>query len=317
MIDPHVHCRDGKQSYKETIAHAFEIAEKQGVSKIFDMPNTEPPIVNEKDVKERLKLVPNGRKNDYFLYIGATADKEQIKEAVECHRKFREIVGIKLYAGKSVGNLSVCDIEGQRNIYEALSGLGYSGVLAVHCEKESCMNKDLWDPSFPVSHSYARPKEAEIESINDQIGMAEESDFKGILHICHISCPESVELVDDARSRIKITCAATPHHVMWDRDMLERKDGLLYKTNPPLRDIDDVAGLRKYLKEGKIDWIETDHAPHPIGEKMFPPYNSGYPSLYIYSYFVSSFLPAIGIGKELAKKLTYKNIYSVFESKLR
>ena len=57
MIDPHVHCRDGKQSYKETIAHAFEIAEKQGVRKIFDMPNTEPPIETVEQATEYKKEI--------------------------------------------------------------------------------------------------------------------------------------------------------------------------------------------------------------------------------------------------------------------
>ena len=58
MIDPHVHCRDGKQAYKETIEHVLKVAQEQGVKKIFDMPNTDPPILYEKDVQERLKLVP-------------------------------------------------------------------------------------------------------------------------------------------------------------------------------------------------------------------------------------------------------------------
>lgn len=114
MIDPHVHCRDDKQAYKETIAHVFEIAEKQGVKKIFDMPNIDPPILFEKDVERRLKFVPKNRKKDYFLYIGATSDEKQLAEAVKCYLKYKEVIGIKLFAGKSVGNLSVIDTENQK-----------------------------------------------------------------------------------------------------------------------------------------------------------------------------------------------------------
>jgi len=316
MIDPHVHCRDGKQAYKETIKHVFEIAQKQGVRKIFDMPNTDPPILSEKDVQERLNLVPKSRKGDYFLYIGATTDEKQLEEAVGCYDKYKEIVGIKLYAGRSVGDLAVIDAQRQRRIYEILSNLGYKGVLAVHCEKESYLKPEVWNPLNPISHFYVRPKEAEIEAVKDQIRFAKETNFKGVLHIVHVSCPEVIELVEKARREMQITCGVTPHHILWDNEMLNRPDGLLYKMNPPLRDKEDVIRLRQYLKEGKIDWIETDHAPHAIGEKLFPPYLSGYPSLYLYRNFVDEFLPKMGADRDLIKKLTFENIYRVFRNKL-
>ena len=66
MIDPHVHCRDGKQAYKSTIKEVFEIAEMQGVKIIFDMPNTDPPVFTRDDVAERLKLVPQKYKKKYM-----------------------------------------------------------------------------------------------------------------------------------------------------------------------------------------------------------------------------------------------------------
>jgi len=316
MIDPHVHCRDGEQAYKETIKHVFEVAQEQGVKKIFDMPNTNPPILCEKNVQERLSFVPKSRGGDYFLYIGATADEKQLEEAVGCYDKYKEIVGIKLYAGKSVGDLGVIDAENQRRIYEILSNLGYKGVLAVHCEKGSYLKPEIWNPLNPITHSYARPKEAEIEAVKDQIRFAKETNFKGVLHIVHVSCPEVIELVEKARTEMRITCGVTPHHILWNNEMLNRPDGLLYKMNPPLRDKEDVIKLRRYLKEGKIDWIETDHAPHSIGEKLFPPYLSGYPSLYLYRNFVGEFLPKMGVDRNLIKKLAFENIYKVFKNKL-
>jgi dihydroorotase len=311
-IDPHVHCRDGRESYKETIAHVFEVAKKQGIKKIFDMPNTDPPILFEKDVRERLKLVPKNHKKDYFLYIGATAKEEQLKEAIKSYKKYREVIGIKLYTGKTIRDLAIFNKKDQKKIYKILAKLNYQGPIAVHCEKEEYLKPKLWDPQKPISHSLARPKKAEIESIKDQIEMVKETNFKGILHICHISCPESLELIDKARKEIKITCGVTPHHILWNNQRLKRADGLLYKTNPPLREKKDLMKLRKYLKEGKIDWIETDHAPHALGEKLFFPYLSGYPSLYLYKDFVNKFLPRIGLDKKLIKKLTFENIFKTF-----
>lgn len=316
MIDPHVHCRDGEQAYKETIKHVFEIAEKQGVEKIFDMPNTKPVIIREEHVKERLKLVPKEQRENYYLYIGATSNLEQIEEAVKCYDNYPEVIGIKLFAGKSVGELAVISEEDQREIYAKLSELGFKGVLAVHCEKEKFIKPEVFDPENPITHAFSRPKDAEIESIKDQIRFAKEEGFKGILHICHISCSKSVEIVEKARKEIKITCGVTPHHILWSNEMLKRQDGLLYKMNPPLRDKDEVEKLRKALKEGKIDWIETDHAPHAIGEKLYKPYLSGFPSLYLYKNFVQKFLPSLGLKQKEIKELTKDNIEKTFKNKL-
>ena len=316
-IDTHVHFRDGKQSYKETIKHGLEVAASQGVMKVFDMPNTDPPITTEKDIKKRLKLVPKKRINDYFIWIGLTSDLEQIKETIKCVQNYKNVIGMKLYAGTSVGDLSVVEKEDQRVIYKTLADSGYKGIVAVHCDKESLMKSHLWDPKNPISHSQSRPMEAEVESIRDQIELVKETGFLGTIHICHITGLESIALVDEARKEISITCAATPHHILWDETMQNHPEGLIYKMNPPLRSKADVESLRQCIKEGKVDWIETDYAPHQVGEKLFPPYMSGYPSLCIYKDFVENYLPSIGVSQELIKKMTYDNIWKVFEDKLK
>lgn len=313
MIDPHVHCRDGKQAYKETIAHVFKIAREQGVEKVFDMPNTDPPIISGTDVQERLRLVPPAERKNYFLYLGLTSNKNQLKEAVDVFRRCKAVVGFKLYAGESVGDLAIVNEEQQRKIYTILSALEYTGVIAVHCEKESELKPELWNPDDPISHCLARPKQAEINSIQDQIRFVKKSGFKGTLHIVHVSCPESVELIDAARKEVKITCGVTPHHILFsDLTPLSREDALICKMNPPLRKNSDAKRLLEQLKAGKIDWIETDHAPHAIGEKLFPPYLSGYPSLYLYKYFVTEFLPKIGINQPQIKRLTSENVCKTF-----
>lgn len=312
MIDPHVHCRDGKQSYKETIEHCLKLAHLQGIEKIFDMPNTDPPIIYEKDVKARIKLIPKTEFKNYFLYLGLTSKKEQIKSAVRLYYKYKKIIGFKLFAGKSVGDLAVIDEKNQEKIYRVISQLGYKGVLAVHCEKEKFIDLKKFNPKIPITWSYARPCKAEIESIKDQIKFAKKYKFKGILHICHISCSKSIEIIKNARKEIKITCGITPHHIMWDNKMLKRNDGLLYKMNPPLRNKKEVKKLIEYLKNGDIDFIESDHAPHQIGEKLFSPFLSGFPSLYLYKDFIKKFLPKIGVSKNLIQKMTFDNIIKVY-----
>lgn len=304
-IDPHVHSRG-------EVAHTLELAERQGVTYIFDMPNTDPPIIAIEDVVKRLELVPAGKRKNYFLWVGLTANAKQIKEAAHLCRVMNQVIGLKLYAGKSTGNLAVVREEDQKKIYAILASVGYEGVIAVHCEKEKFIKEELFNASNPITHCLARPKKAEIASAQDQIRFVKETNFKGILHICHASCPETVDLVDAARGEIKITCEATPHHVMWDKSKLRGPCGSLYKTNPPLRCADDRLKLQSRLIAGKIDWIATDHAPHSYGEKlhsMNPP--SGYPSLHLYRSFIQ-FLRNLGLDKTQIKKLTYTNICRTF-----
>jgi len=311
-IDPHVHCRDGVQSYKETIAHVFQIADSQGVQKIFDMPNTNPPIILENDVKNRLKLVPKNRLRDYYLYIGATSNKNQLKQAVNCWHKYRQVIGIKMFAGHSVGSLAIISPKKQKIVYQTLSSLDYRGVLAVHCEKEELLSNKKFNSARPFTHSLSRPKIAEIQSIREQIQMALQSNFKGILHICHISTPQSVNLVNQAKTSLRLTCGVTPHHLLWNYLKLKEDNGLLYKMNPPLRSPHDVRRLRKMLLEGKIDWIETDHAPHQIAEKLYPPYMSGFPSLILYRDLIENRLPSWGFKPSQIKKITFLNIKKAF-----
>ncbi len=315
-IDPHVHFRDSEQSYKETIKHGLFVAKNQNVEIVFDMPNTQRPILEEEDVVERLKLVPKNEEKRYFLYVGLTSNEEQIKRAISLTKKYKEVIGLKMFAGQSTGNLAIINEEEQFKIFKILSENNYTGVIVVHCEKESFMKNDIFNPNNPFSHTISRPKIAEVESIKDQINFAKNSNFQGILHICHISCQDSIDLVCDARKEINITCGVTPHHLMWSESMLNNSHGLLYKMNPPLREEIEVKKIRESLKMGKIDWIETDHAPHSIGEKMFDGHPSGYPSLYLYKKCVDEFLPDLGLSGEQIKKLTFENIVKTFNLKL-
>jgi dihydroorotase len=307
-IDPHVHFRDEAQAYKETIAHGLKVAESQGVGMVFDMPNTVLPVLREADVERRLKLVPKEAKCGYKVYIGATADKEQLLEAARLAIERDEVAGIKLFAGKSTGDLAIISEAEQHLVYETLAD--YSGVLAVHCEKEAFMH-DSFDPKQPITHTESRPKQAELESVKDQLAFAGEAGFKGNLHVCHASCAETVRLVRSAR--IKASCGVTPHHLLWDDSALCGEHGLLYKMNPPLRAKEAVEELRECVKKGEVDWIETDHAPHAIGEKLHAGYPSGYPSLYLYARLVDEFLPSLGLSEELVRKMTFDNINKAFD----
>ncbi|MGM0674620.1 MAG: dihydroorotase, partial [Spirochaetota bacterium] len=150
MIDPHVHLRDWAQSAKETLRHGIELAWNCGVDAVFDMPNTEPPLVDRATVESRLfeaeRIVGAlGMPFHYGVFCGATPDYERLEELVELYHGERlgrngrnvGVVGFKLYAGPSTGRLAAEEPEVQRAIYRHLSALEYAGVVCVHCEKSS------------------------------------------------------------------------------------------------------------------------------------------------------------------------------------
>jgi dihydroorotase len=317
-IDPHVHCRDWGESAKSTIREVMQLAKSQGIVAIIDMPNTKPPITTAALVERRLLTAKDeGCLGGYYLFIGATSDPRQLIEASQVATSNPKVVGIKMYAGRSVGDLAVIGEAEQRRAFQALADAGYKGVLAVHCEKEGLARPELWIPGQPDTWNLAKPPEMEVEAVRDQIRFARETGFQGHLHICHISTPEAVKLVDGARGHMNISCGVTPHHLTLSTQDMQTAEGIKLKVNPPLRDRKAVSELMKLLETGKIDWIETDHAPHTKEEKTYDPgkpkdfFMSGIRSLEGYAEFLQG-LTHQGFTDRQIEELTYSNIKRVF-----
>ncbi|MFH1586197.1 MAG: dihydroorotase [archaeon] len=338
-IDCHVHCRDEWESRKETIAHALEVARDSGLSAIFDMGNLfGDPVTTRKRVLDRFALVEEADSPViYGSYILLTKDPDQIREAVETWREFGPheafkngkvpkffVPGLKMFAGKSVGDCTISGYDDQKEVYNQLVKNDYRGVLVTHCEKESKMKRDLWDPSNPITHSYARPEEAEVESVKDQLKHSIDTGFattgrgysQGSLHIAHISVPESVDLVNHAKRVriINVTCGATPHHLLLNQRVM-RYDGLAFKVNPPLRKpVSQEMLLEKFL-QGEIDLLESDHAPHTEKEKFEGEGMSGIPNLASWPLFLEMFREE-GASEQLIEKVAYKNVNKIFGTKI-
>ena len=274
MIDPHVHLRDGLLAEKETIGHGGLLAYNAGFTALFDMPNTDPPLLSRKEISARIDCADNALHKAnaplfYGVYGGITSDFSQIKEAVDCYNAyFPRVVGFKMFAGHSTGRMGITGRAEQRAVYAALAKLGYTGVLAVHCEKEEYIDEAIFSIEKPETHSRARPPIAEIESIKDQITLAEEEGFKGYIHVCHISTAEGIKTVKAAKEKGRaVSCGATAHHALLTAAAYA-KYGVFAKMNPPLRDEADRAAVFAELMAGGVDWIESDHAPHTAADKQ-------------------------------------------------
>ncbi|MBI2582354.1 dihydroorotase [Candidatus Woesearchaeota archaeon] len=324
-IDAHVHFRDFNQRH-ETVAHGLEVALDSGVDAVFDMPNTDPPILTSDAVIARLKLAQDAKVKNVFygLYVGLTADPEQVKRAVDISREFSQVVGMKLYAGHSVGELGVTKEEDQYMIYETLTREGYDGVLAVHCEKEAFMDAKVWNHQQPITHCFARPEKAEIESVKDQLAFARKTKFTGKLHLTHISSPVAVDLVAEAKKQgLDVSSGICPHHFIYDWNQMHDQEGVLWKMNPPLREPASRERVFQYLQEGKIDWIETDHAPHPLDYKTGktidkdgkPLHMSGIPGIAWWPLF-AEFLRKNEFSDQQIEDLTFNNILKRFNLSL-
>ncbi|HKL59034.1 MAG TPA: dihydroorotase [Sphaerochaeta sp.] len=269
MIDAHVHLRDWGQSEKETLLHGMSVALSCGVDELFDMPNTSPPLTERASIERRISDAKRcGMPVRYHLYAGVTSDPSQIEEVVALTREYpSEVIGLKMFAGHSTGNMGLVEGDIQKKVYRTLASLGYEGVVALHCEKESLLLPELYAPSDYSTHSLARPVEAEVASVSDQIRYSEEEGFAGHLHICHLSSVSSLVLVEEAKKRgRRITCAVTPHHLLLTSGDAS-SHSLYAKMNPPLRSESERNSLFDALLAGRIDWIETDHAPHTLADK--------------------------------------------------
>ncbi len=319
MIDPHVHLRDGSQSAKETLRHGMGVGSKAGILAFFDMPNTDPPLTTRDRVLTRLEAgrqaarvieAEAGKTVFYGVYGGLTSDPRQIAEMVAAYRETAGgVVGFKMFAGHSTGGMGIVIDAQQQLVYQTLASLGYRGVLAVHCEKESLLRPGLWNPAHPESHCLARPAEAETASISDQIAFARKAGYEGVLHICHISTRRSIELVVQARAQgMRITCGATPHHALLDIASAGRADNLL-KMNPPLRTREDREAVFQDLLEGTIDWMESDHAPHTIADKRLGA--SGIPG-FAGLLLLIQHLRTAGVTEERLARLCGKRVREVY-----
>ena len=271
MIDFHVHLRDWNQKQKETVEHGLAVAKMCGINAVADMPNCDPPLTDRETVLDRLALAaPSVKRHkvSYHVYMGLTKEPDQIRGAVNTYNElYPLVIGLKMFAGHSTGNMGITELEDQRTVFRTLCEMNYSGVLALHCEKESLMRSDLYVQGKYETQSLARPAEAEIESIKDMIRLADETGYKGRLHICHISTGEGIEEVVRAKERgMKITCAATAHHaLLTSADACDHSRYL--RMNPPLRDEENRRAVYEGLINGKIDYVESDHAPHTIEDK--------------------------------------------------
>lgn len=257
LCDVHVHFREPGFSYKETIASGSAAAAHGGYTAVCTMPNLDPVPDSAEHLQVQLDAIKRGAAIKVLPYGAITVGEKGEKLAD------MEAMSDKVCAFSDDGK----GVQNDEMMREAMAKAKKLGkIIAAHCEDNSLLfGGYIHDGEYARMHGHRGISSAsEYKQIERDLRLAEETGCA--YHVCHISTKESVELIRQAKARgVNVTCETAPHYlVLCDEDMQE--DGR-FKMNPPLRSREDKEALIEGIKDGTIDMIATDHAPHSAEEK--------------------------------------------------
>ena len=257
FVDVHVHLREPGFGYKERIETGTMAAARGGYTTVCPMPNLNPVPDSVENLKVQQDIIDRDAKIEVLPYA-----------AITIGRKGEELVDVeslhdKVCAFSDDGSGVQVDGMMERAMTEAVK---YDALIAAHCEVEELLKGGyIHDGEYARQHGHKGIcSESEWAQVKRDIEIAERLGCR--YHVCHISTKETVQLVREAKARgVKVTCETGPHYLIFtDMDLQE---DARWKMNPPIRSAEDRAALVEGIKDGTIDMIATDHAPHSIEEK--------------------------------------------------
>lgn len=259
LVDMHVHLREPGRENKETVASGTRAALKGGVTSVLAMPNTEPAIDCEELVESLKNIIKDTAHNN--VYICAAITKGRLgQELVEIGKLKKNGVIAISDDGASVDN----DVL----FLKALKQVKREDLLVIcHCEDKALSGQGVVNLGLTSTRLGLRgiSKKSEYKRIERDIKLAESVGAK--IHIAHVSCAESVELIAKAKRKgVRVSAETAPHYFALSEEAVWGFD-TNKKMNPPLRSKDDVLAIKEGLKSGAIDAIASDHAPHTQNEK--------------------------------------------------
>jgi dihydroorotase len=233
LIDVHTHLRQPGYEYKGTIKTETKAASVGGFTTICCMPNTKPIIDSVSELKKIKLLINKNGIINVLPYCSITVNEQG-----------KQIVDIKKTSSHCIAfSDDGCGIKDSSIMKQAMKQIESTNkVIACHCEIDG----------------------SETKEVIRNIELAKQTKCK--LHICHVSTKSSIDVIKKAKKqKINVTCEVTPHHLLLNKDDI--KDNGAYKMNPPLSSKQDQSSLLKAIKDGTINMIVTDHAPHSDKEK--------------------------------------------------
>ncbi|MBW4557243.1 MAG: dihydroorotase [Trichormus sp. ATA11-4-KO1] len=269
VIDPQVHFREPGLEYKEDLFTASCACAKGGVTSFLEMPNTRPLTTTQQALDDKLQRASQKCLVNYGFFIGATADN--LPELLTA----KPTPGIKIFMGSMHGQLLV----DQEAVLEAIFAQG-NRLIAVHAEDQARINQrrqEFAGIHDPAVHSQIQDNQAALLATQRALQLSQK--YQRRLHILHMSTAEEANLLRQHKPSW-VTAEVTPQHLLLNTSAYE-KIGTLAQMNPPLRSPEDNEVLWQALRDGVIDFIATDHAPHTLAEKAqeYPNTPSGMPGV--------------------------------------
>ncbi len=303
FVDVHVHFREPGFLYKEDIGTGSMAAAKGGYTHVFTMPNLKPVPDSIENMNEELKAIHEKAVVKVYPYASITkgekgtelVDFEEIAEYFEMindgeTEDFDPKNAKVRLAGFSDDGTGVENDDFMREAMVRVAAI--DGIISAHCEIKSLIGgKNVHDGVLAKELGYQGiSSESEWKMVERDIALAKETGCR--YHVCHVSTAESIELIRQAKKEgVDVTCETGPHYLLLcDEDILgevlkEKSAGCTggehlpidskgtkyglgrFKMNPPIRSCNDRKALLEGLKDGTLDMIATDHAPHSLEEK--------------------------------------------------
>jgi dihydroorotase len=263
-IDDQVHFREPGLTTKGDLFTEPRAAVAGGITSFMEMPNTKPGAVTHKLLEEKYTLASEKSLANYSFYLGA--NNQNLNEILQTDPS--KVCGIKAFLGSSTGDLLVDDQKAIKELFKQCKIL-----IALHCEDDQriaqqvIQAKTKYGINIPVEmHPHIRDAEACWNSSSFAVELAKQ--FGTRIHILHISTARELQLFrNDIPLREKhITAEACVHHLWFSEADYARK-GSLIKWNPAIKSAADRDAIRDAVKDGRIDVLATDHAPHTLEEK--------------------------------------------------
>ena len=269
-IDPHVHFRDPGNPEKEDLESGSRAAAAGGITAFLDMPNTVPNATNLNAINAKHLIASQKAVTHHGFFIGATpSNLDDLIHAVGTPQlpDNAGVCGIKIFMGSSTGDLLVHEQKHLENIF-ANTG----GIIATHAEDENRLQSRIAQfkgRTEIAAHAECRDVECAMIATKRASALAKDHDHR--LHIVHLTSGAEADWLASNKGDL-ITTEVCVQHLTFDQDDVEER-GVRALMNPPIRYTEDKSTLWKRLKDGTIDCVVTDHAPHTLESKSV-----GYPN---------------------------------------
>ena len=271
VMDTQVHFREPGNAHKEDLASGSLAAILGGVTSVFEMPNTVPPTTTRAAIEDKLARARGRMHCDHAFYVGATPQNIGALAELE---QMPGVCGVKAFLGSSTGTLLL-------NKSEDILAMLKAGTrrVAVHSEDEDRMiaRKHLAERGKPQTHPVWRDAEAARMSTERVLGLAKKAGRR--LHVLHITTGDEIPLL--AAAKDFSTAETTPQHLTLSAPECYERLGTYAQMNPPIREESHRLALWEAVRNGVIDVIGSDHAPHTREEKdkVYPDSPSGMPGV--------------------------------------